>query len=180
VCVIESKTNAKTPAINLDETNLVLAVSWNRKQNAKITLPFRPAVTVQNTKLLITDQEPTDVLRVIGAPSILSQIRVLSSHEKYVAVVEETSDEKTSSKYSVYLKSSYLRQISSSPPSPQMSVYVVSEATDQNISVCTSTFIVTESGLIWVLMKVNSLFRYLYTLTPTLISTCHRIISPNR
>lgn len=133
VCVIESKENSETHPSNVDETNVVLIVSWNRNQNTKITLPFRPAVTVQNTKLVITDQEPIDTLRVHGVPSILSQIRIIPSHDKYITVVEDTSEVKTTSKYSVYLKSVYLKRSSSSQP--QLCVYIVSEATDQNISV---------------------------------------------
>ena len=84
VCVIESKQNTDTPWSNVDESNVVLTVSWNRQQNSKITLPFRPAIAVQNTKLVITDLEPTDTLRVDGAPSILSQVRVISCNDKYI------------------------------------------------------------------------------------------------
>lgn len=59
--------------------------------------------------------------------------QILPSNAKYIAIVEETSDIKSVAKYSVYLKHAYLKE--SLDASQKLSVWVISESTDQNITV---------------------------------------------
>ncbi len=57
---------------------------------------------------------------------------MVPSNSKYVAVTEEVSDTKNVAKFSVYLKTAFLKE---SQDSNEMFISVVSELTEQNITV---------------------------------------------
>lgn len=74
-CVIESE-NVVLPTSVQKEMDVVLKVSWSRYHSTKIMIPFKPAIRVQTTTIKITDHESENVVQVIGAPTILSDVQV--------------------------------------------------------------------------------------------------------
>lgn len=74
-CVIES-VSVNTPQLSKMDTKVILKVTWGRYHTTTTVIPFKPAIYFDSDKLVINNEKTADYIRLVGLPSVLSNVQV--------------------------------------------------------------------------------------------------------